>query len=101
MEPDIGYVALALSAVLWVVVTVLALRGRGRRTSVRTRDISGQVIVGNVTGGVHQRQASGAPAGEAGPPGPARRFGRWVVWIGLLASILTIVGFVLHYGFGV
>lgn len=101
MEPDIGFVALGLSAALWVVVAVLALRYRGRRTSLRTRDVSGQVIVGNVTGGVHQRQAPGAPSGEAGPPGPARRVGRWVVWIGLLASILTIISFVLEYGLGV
>jgi hypothetical protein len=102
VEPSVGWILLGLSAVLWAVVVVLAIRARKDRVSVRTRDVSGVVVVGDVKGGVTQHQAAGAVSRPGDSSGAAKRVGRWVVWLlALLASILTTVGFILQFVVGV
>jgi hypothetical protein len=102
VEPYIGWILLGFSAVLWAVVVALGIRARRDRVSVRTRDVSGVVVVGNVKGGVRQHQATGSGSRSGDSPGAARRAGRRVVWLlALVASILTTVGFILQFVVGV
>ena len=90
MVEDTGSYLLVLSAALFIVVIAQLARSR---IKIRTRDVSGQIVVGN-NNRVEQTVTS-ARSGESS----ARRIAFWVNWaLGILATALGIVGFFLKSG---
>ena len=75
-------------------VVVALLLGRSRRGhSVRTRDVSGNMIVGDISGPVSQ---GAVPPPATPPPGAASKsFREWVAWIvGIAGFLLALAKFV-------
>ena len=88
----VGWIVMGMGGVVFV---VLFLRVHGDRRVVKARDISGQVVMGDVGGDVTQHRADTKPGANGRPF-------RIVSWmnpiLAIVASLLVIVGAVLGLG---
>ncbi|MFP3942050.1 MAG: hypothetical protein ACLF0P_17285 [Thermoanaerobaculia bacterium] len=108
MVPETGSVALGLGLSLLAVLGVrLWIAFRGDRVRVRTRDVSGQVVVADRVeggvhhGGVHPRRGDAArEAEDRGGTGGRKGLKTLDLVLGIVASMLAIFGAVLTFGGG-
>lgn len=108
MIPETGSVAFGLGLLVLAVLGVrLCLTFRGDRVRVRARDVSGQVVVADRVeggvhhGGVHQHRGDAPQEPEdRGGTGGRQRLKTVNLVLGIVGSILAIVGAVLTFGGG-
>jgi hypothetical protein len=102
MDPAIGYGLLAVGGILLLVLVLRIVRPGGEWKQVKARDVSGQVVVADrVEGGVSQHRVDAQSGPEAEDKGRARKAFDWIdLVLGILVSILTIIGAIVAFGAG-
>lgn len=102
MDPAIGYGLLAVGGILLLVLVLRIVRPGGEWKQVKARDVSGQVVVADrVEGGVSQQRVDSGPGRESESKGQVRKAFDWIdLVLGILVSILGIVGVIVAFGVG-
>lgn len=88
----VGWIAIGVGGVIFI---VLLLRLHGDRRVVKARDVSGIVVMGDVGGDVTQHHADAKPGANGRP---FRNVSWMNLILGIVASLLVIVGAVLGLG---